>query len=136
MLLNKGMKKKEIAEAIGVANSTITRELHRNSSKRGVYKWEISQKQVEKRRKRTPSNMAIRKAVGALSNIILLKSGIMETCTHIRDTDLNTATDMSEPVNPIFRIEGVFMTDLSRLMERDSEIWKWIRLLDRTINRR
>ena len=29
---------------------------------------------------------------------------------------------MSEPVNPIFRIEGVFMTDLSRLTERDSEI--------------
>ena len=29
---------------------------------------------------------------------------------------------MSEPVNPIFRIEGVFMTDLSRLTERDSEM--------------
>lgn len=57
------MKKKEIAEAIGVANSTITRELHRNSSKRGVYKWEISQKQAEKRRKRTPGNRAIRKTV-------------------------------------------------------------------------
>ena len=63
VLLNKGMKKKEIAEAIGVANSTITRELHRNSSKRGVYKWEISQKQAEKRRKRTPGNRAIRKTV-------------------------------------------------------------------------
>ena len=56
-------EKKEIAEAIGVANSTITRELHRNSSKRGVYKWEIFQKQAEKRRKRTPGNRAIRKVV-------------------------------------------------------------------------
>lgn len=46
-----------------MANSTITRELHRNSSKRGVYKWEISQKQAEKCRKRTPGNRAIRKAV-------------------------------------------------------------------------
>lgn len=36
---------------------------HRNSSKRGVYKWEISQKQVEKRCKRTPGNRAIRKVV-------------------------------------------------------------------------
>ena len=46
-----------------MANSTLTRELHRNSSKRGVYKWEISQRQAEKRRKRTPGNRAIRKAV-------------------------------------------------------------------------
>lgn len=66
-------EKKEIAEAIGVTNSTLTRELHRNSSKRGVYKWEISHKQAEKRCKRTQGNRAIRKAVW-LSNIILLKN--------------------------------------------------------------
>lgn len=29
---------------------------------------------------------------------------------------------MPEPVNPIFRIERVFMTDLSRLMERNPEM--------------
>ena len=52
-------EKKEIAEAIGVTNSTLTRELHRNSSKRGVHKWERYQKQVEKRRKRTPGNRVI-----------------------------------------------------------------------------
>ncbi len=63
VLLSKGLKKKEIAEAIGVSNSTITRELQRNSSKRGVYKWEIAQKQAEKRSKRTPGNRAIRKAI-------------------------------------------------------------------------
>lgn len=63
VLLSKGLKKKEIAEAIGVSNSTITRELQRNSSKRGVYKWEIAQKQAEKRSKRTPSNRAISKAI-------------------------------------------------------------------------
>ena len=63
MLLSKGLKKKEIAEAIGVSNSTITRELQRNSSKRGVYKWEIAQKQAEKRSKRTPGNRAISKAI-------------------------------------------------------------------------
>lgn len=63
VLLSKGLKKKKIAEAIGVSNSTITRELQRNSSKRGVYKWEIAQKQAEKRSKRTPGNRAISKAI-------------------------------------------------------------------------
>lgn len=63
VLLSKGLKKKEIAEAIGVSNSTITRELQRNSNKRGVYKWEIAQKQAEKRSKRTPGNRAISKAI-------------------------------------------------------------------------
>ena len=63
VLLSKGLKKKEIAEAIGVSNYTITRELQRNSSKRGVYKWEIAQKQAEKRSKRTPGNRAISKAI-------------------------------------------------------------------------
>lgn len=63
VLLSKGLKKKEIAEAIGVSNSTITRELQHNSSKRGVYKWEIAQKQAEKRSKRTPGNRAISKAI-------------------------------------------------------------------------
>lgn len=63
VLLSKGLKKKEIAEAIGVSNSTITRELQRNSSKRGVYKWEIAEKQAEKRSKRTPGNRAISKAI-------------------------------------------------------------------------
>ena len=63
VLLSKGLKKKEIADAIGVSNSTITRELQRNSSKRGVYKWEIAQKQAEKRSKRTPGNRAISKAI-------------------------------------------------------------------------
>lgn len=63
VLLNKGLKKKEIAEAIGVSNSTITRELQRNSSKRGVYKWERAQKRAEKRSKRTPGNRAISRAI-------------------------------------------------------------------------
>lgn len=72
VLLSKGLKKKEIAEAIGVSNSTITRELQRNSSKRGVYKWEIAQKQAEKRCKRTPLvSELLAKPYGAQSNIIL-----------------------------------------------------------------
>lgn len=96
-----------------MANSTLTRELHRNSSKRGVHKWERSQKQAEKRRKRTQGNRAIRKAVWfsvkhylveeqwsleQISGCLAKKgikispetyawcredNGIMKTCTHI-----------------------------------------------------
>ena len=154
VLLSKGMKKKEIAEeAIGVANSTITRELHRNSSKHGVYKWEISQKQAEKRRKRTQGNRAIRKAVWfSVKHYLveeqwspeqisgdLAKKGIKishETIyAWIRENKRNYGNLYTYlrhrlkhrnryvgAVNPIFRIEGVFMTDLSRLTERDSEM--------------
>jgi len=63
VLLAKKMKKKDIAEAIGVSTSTITRELQRNSSKRGVYKWNKAQKQAEHRSRRSPGNRAISKAV-------------------------------------------------------------------------
>lgn len=63
VLLGKGMKRKEIAEAIGVSNSTITRELQRNSGRRGVYSWERAQRQAEKRSKRTPGNRSVSKAV-------------------------------------------------------------------------
>lgn len=56
-------EEKEIAEAIGVSNSTITRELQRKSNKLGVYKRERAQKQAEKRSRRTPDNRAISKAI-------------------------------------------------------------------------
>ena len=38
VMLQNGMKRKEIAEAIGVSASTITRELQRNSGSRGKYR--------------------------------------------------------------------------------------------------
>ena len=43
VLLQRKCTKNEIAHAIGVSNSTVTRELRRNSSSRGVYKWDKAQ---------------------------------------------------------------------------------------------
>lgn len=47
VLLQRKCSKKSIAESIGVHPSTITRELRRNSSQRGVYKWEWVQKNLQ-----------------------------------------------------------------------------------------
>ena len=63
VLLQRKCSKKSIAEAIGVHPSTITRELKRNSSQRGVYKWDWAQKHADKRSRRQPGNRAIGKAV-------------------------------------------------------------------------
>lgn len=63
VLLQRKCSKKSIAEAIGVHPSTVTRELKRNSSQRGVYKWDKTHKQAEKRSKRSPGNRAISKVI-------------------------------------------------------------------------
>lgn len=63
VLLQRKCSKKSIAEAIGVHPSTVTRELKRNSSQRGVYKWDWAQKRADKRSRRQPGNRAISKAV-------------------------------------------------------------------------
>ena len=47
-------------DAIGVSNSTITRELRRNSSSRGVCKWDKAQRQAEKRKYQMPGNRSIK----------------------------------------------------------------------------
>ena len=43
ILLQQGIKKKDIAAAINVHPSTITREIKRNSGKRGIYNWKRAQ---------------------------------------------------------------------------------------------
>ncbi len=63
VLLQKKCSKKSIAEAIGVHPSTVTRELKRNSSQRGVYKWDIAHKQACKRNSKAPGNHAISKVI-------------------------------------------------------------------------
>lgn len=63
VLLQRKCSKKSIAEAIGVHPSTVTRELKRNSSQCGVYKWDKAHKQAEKRSKRSPGNRAISKVI-------------------------------------------------------------------------
>lgn len=60
VLLQNNTSRKEIARSIGVSNSTITRELRRNSSSRGVYRWDKAQQQAEKRRHRAPGNRSLK----------------------------------------------------------------------------
>ena len=67
ILLQRQCKKNEIAKAIGVSNSTITRELKRNSSSRGVYKWDKAQQQPEKRRHKSPGNHSIKPYVRTMA---------------------------------------------------------------------
>ena len=72
VLLQRKCTRNEIAKAIGVSNSTITRELRRNSSKRGVYKWDKAQRQAEKRKHHAPGNRSIKPFVRDMA-IDLLK---------------------------------------------------------------
>ena len=60
VLLQKKCTRNEIAKAIGVSNSTITRELRRNSSTRGVYKWDKAQRLAQKRKHQVPGNRSIK----------------------------------------------------------------------------
>lgn len=72
VLLQKKCSKSEIAKAIGVSNSTITRELKRNSSSRGVYKWDKAQRQAARRKHQAPGNRSIKPHVRQMA-IELLK---------------------------------------------------------------
>lgn len=72
VLLQKKCRKSEIAKDIGVSNSTITRELERNSSSRGVYKWDKAQRQTDKRRHKAPGNRSVKPYVRTMA-IDLLK---------------------------------------------------------------
>lgn len=62
-MLQKNMQKKDIAAAIGVSPSTITRELKRNSGKHGRYDWKTAQSNATYRKRRQPGNHAIKDEV-------------------------------------------------------------------------
>lgn len=53
------MKKKDIATAIKVSPSTISRELKRNSGRRGGYNWETAQKNASYHKHRCPGNRSV-----------------------------------------------------------------------------
>lgn len=57
--LQNGWSRAKIADTIGVAPSTITREINRNSGSHGNYNWETAQKNTNYRKKRKPGNRAI-----------------------------------------------------------------------------
>ena len=59
ILLQNGTKKKDIAKAINVSPSTISREIKRNSGHNGYYNWETAQRNVVYRKRRKPGNRSI-----------------------------------------------------------------------------
>ena len=63
LLLRQGKENKEIAEAIGVNQSTVWRERHRNSLKRGGYSSDFAQELAEERKCRQPGNRAVPESV-------------------------------------------------------------------------
>ena len=57
------MRKKAIAEAIKVSPSTISRELKRNSGRKGNYNWETAQRNADYHKHRRPGNHAIDQSI-------------------------------------------------------------------------
>ncbi len=62
-LIQNGWSRARIAASIGVAPSTVTREINRNSGIRGSYNWETAQKNANQKKMRTPGNRAVPKEV-------------------------------------------------------------------------
>jgi len=62
-LLQNGTKKKDIAKAINVSPSTISREIKRNSGRNGQYNWETAQRNAVYHKRRKPGNHSIDKDV-------------------------------------------------------------------------
>lgn len=60
ILLQQGMKKKDIANAIGVHPSTVTREIQRNSGTRGKYNWQTAHSNAVYHKHRTPGNRCVK----------------------------------------------------------------------------
>jgi len=62
-LLQLDFKKKDIAESIHVSPSTVSREIRRNSGKKGAYNPDSAHRNATYRKKRQPGNRAIRHTV-------------------------------------------------------------------------
>ena len=63
VLLQNRTKQKEIAKAINVSPSTVSREIRRNSGVRGRYNWETAQANAVQTKRRKPGNHSINKEV-------------------------------------------------------------------------
>ena len=63
VLLQNRTKQKEIAKAINVSPSTVSREIRRNSGVRGRYNWEIAQANAVQAKRKKPDNHSINKDV-------------------------------------------------------------------------
>ena len=63
VLLQNRTKQKEIAKAINVSPSTVSREIRRNSGVRGRYNWETAQANAVQTKRKKPGNRSINKEV-------------------------------------------------------------------------
>lgn len=63
VLLQNRTKQKEIAKAINVSPSTVSREVRRNSGVRGRYNWETAQANAVQTKRKKPGNRSIDKDV-------------------------------------------------------------------------
>ena len=63
VLLQNRTKQKEIAKAINVSPSTVSREIRRNSGVRGRYNWETAQANAVQTKRKKPGNHSINKDV-------------------------------------------------------------------------
>ena len=59
VLLQNRMKQKDIAKAINVSPSTVSREIRRNSGIRGRYNWETAQANAIRTRRKKPGNHSV-----------------------------------------------------------------------------
>lgn len=58
--IQEGKSQKAIARQNNIHPSTVSREVRRNSTKRGEYQWQHAQKLSDERRERLPGNHAVR----------------------------------------------------------------------------
>ena len=72
VLLQNRTKQKEIAKAINVSPSTVSREIRRNSGVRGRYNWETAQANAVQTKRRKPGNRSIDKDVMEEARLLLV----------------------------------------------------------------
>ena len=72
MLLQNGTKRNDIAKAIKVHPSTITRELKRNSGVRGHYNWETAQTNAMRTKRKKPGNHSVDETIKEEARRILV----------------------------------------------------------------
>ena len=72
VLLQNGTKRNDIAKAIKVHPSTITRELKRNSGVRGHYNWETAQANAMRTKRKKPGNHSIDETIKEEARRILI----------------------------------------------------------------
>ena len=63
VLLQNRMKQKDIAKAINVSPSTVSREIKRNSGIRGRYNWETAQANAIRTKRKKPGNHSVNDAI-------------------------------------------------------------------------